>query len=110
MSEFEAAMFRRKLAIGDPAKSQDFGGNPVREPEEPQGSEGTQGTDRGRKAPAGTLPRRAPVPSPVGWPPRKVGAGGDASPHFHMRAMATAGQNDARRRSTKISVKSAQSR
>ena len=54
-SEFEAAMFRRKLAIGSPAKSRDFGGSPVRGPTLGRKALfGTQGTDRGRKAPAGT--------------------------------------------------------
>ena len=47
---------------------------------------GTQGTDRGRKAPAGTPSgERAHALPGTGCGPRKVGAGGNASPHFRFR-------------------------
>ena len=49
-------------------------------------SNGTQGTDRGRKAPAGTPPREsASALTGSGRDLRKVGAGGNTSPHFHFR-------------------------
>jgi hypothetical protein len=49
-------------------------------------SNGTQGTDRGRKAPAGTPPKEsASALTGSGRDLRKVGAGGDTSPHFRFR-------------------------
>ena len=46
----------------------------------------TRGTDRGRKAPAGTPPREsASALTGSGRDLRKVGAGGNTSPHFHFR-------------------------
>jgi len=47
---------------------------------------GTQGTDRGRKAPAGTFRGERSRLHRYEWPPGKVGVGGNTSPHFHIRA------------------------
>ena len=56
---------------------------------------GNQGTDRGRKAPAGTPPKEsASALTGSGRDLRKVGAGGDTSPHFHFRAICSSGPAD----------------
>ena len=53
-------------------------------------SHGTQGTDRGRKAPAGTFQGSPIAFTGFGSTSWKVGAGGDTSPHFRIGSSAAA--------------------